>query len=106
MPFLSTATSFINSCCNFNLDFLRLVRVASMAAFGVGTVGTFGVASAATFGVGSAACSGVCSLVGILSKFGIRNNLLLKLSRLFSLALNKNLVFQVFLYVFQNSLIQ
>ena len=95
---MSIATSFINYCCNFNLDFLRLVCVASMAAFGVGTVGTFGVASAA--------CFGVCSLVGILYKLVIGNNLLLKLFKLFSLALNKNLILQVFLYVFQNSSIQ
>ena len=85
---------------------MRLVCVASMAAFGVGTVGTFGVASAAAFGVGSAACLGVCSLVGILYKFVIGNNLLLKLFKLFSLALNKNLIFQVFLYVLQNFSIQ
>ena len=54
-----------------------------------------GVASAAGFGVGSDATFGfvadfVGSLAGILSKFFIGNNLLLKLLRNFSLALNSN----------------
>ena len=56
--------SLINSCCKFNLDFLCLV--------------------------GYVASSGVGSRVGILSKFLIGNNLLLKLFRTFSLALNNN----------------
>ena len=56
--------SFINSCCNFNLALLCLV--------------------------GSVASSGVCSRFGILSKLFIGNNLVLKLLRTFSLALNNN----------------
>ena len=36
-------TSFINSCCNFNLDLLRLV--GSVATSGVGYVATSGVGS-------------------------------------------------------------
>ena len=66
--------SFLNSCCNFNLDFMCLV--------GVGSIFTFGVGSAALFGVGSR--------VGYLSKFFMGNNLLLKLLRTFSVALNDN----------------
>ena len=62
--FLSAIISFINSCCNFNLDFFCLV----------GSVSSFGVDSR----------------VGILSKFFIGNSLLLKLLRTFSLALNNN----------------
>ena len=53
-----------SSCCNFNLNFLCLV--------------------------GSVAGSDVGSRVGILSKFFIGNNLLIKLLRAFSLALNNN----------------
>ena len=49
-------------------------------------VGVASVGSVATSGVGSAAGSGV----GILSKFFLRNNLLLKLLRTFSLILNNN----------------
>ena len=58
--------SLINSCCNFHLDFLFLV------------------------GVFSAAGSAAGSCVRIVSKFFIGNNLLLKLLRTFSLALNNN----------------
>ena len=54
--------SLINSCCNFNFDFLYLV--------------------------GSVAGSGVGSRVGILSNFCIGNDLLLKLLRTFSLTLD------------------
>ena len=65
---------------------------------------------------GSVAVSGfvdgpsVGSCVGILCKFFIGNNLLLKVLRTFSLALNTNpklfkTFFQVFLYLYQNSLI-
>ena len=54
--------SLINSCCNFNLDFLYLF--------------------------GSVAGSGVGSRVGILSNFCIGNDLLLKLLRTFSLTLD------------------
>ena len=35
------------SCCNFSLDFLCLVGVASVAGFGIGSVATSGVSSAA-----------------------------------------------------------
>ena len=45
----------MNSCCNFNLHFLCLVGVASVAFFGVGSVATFGVgfaADSAIFSVG------------------------------------------------------
>ena len=61
---------------------------------------------------GSVAGSGVGSRVGVLFKFFSGNNLLLNLLRTFSLALNDNpklfkkYFFQVFLYLFQNSLIQ
>ena len=71
--------SFINLCCNFNLDFLSLVGVGSLTCFGVGSVATSG----SVFG-------SVGSRVGILSKFVIGNNLLLKLITTFSLALNNN----------------
>ena len=64
MSFLLAIISFIISCCNFNLDFLCLVR--------------------------SVANSGVGSRVGILSKFFIGKYLLLKLLRTFSLAVNNN----------------
>ena len=57
--------SFKNSCCNFNLDFLFLVGVAS-----VGSVATFGVVSVGS-AAGSAAGSAVGSHVGILSAFFI-----------------------------------
>ena len=76
--FLTTIISFINSCCNFNLDFLCLVGVASGTGFVVGSGGTFG----------SVAGSG-CH-VGILSKFFIGNTLLLELSRIFSLPQNND----------------
>ena len=60
---------------------------------------------------GFVATSGVGSRVGILSKFFIGINLLLNLLGTFSLALNNNPklfkkdFFQVFLYLYQNSLI-
>ena len=79
---------------------------------GVGSVAGFGVDSVATSGVGSTAGSSVGSLVGIAFKFFIANNLPLKLSRISFLVLNNNsklfkkYFFQVFLYLFQNSLIQ
>ena len=60
--------SFINSCCIFNLDLLYLIGY--VASSGVG--------------------SHVVSRVGIVSKFFIGNNLLLKLLKTFSLALNNN----------------
>ena len=47
MSFLLAILSFINFCCNFNLDFLCLVGVASVAYSGVGSVATFGVGFAA-----------------------------------------------------------
>ena len=96
MSFPSVIISLINSCCNFDLYFLCL----------------FGVGSVTGFGVGSAAGSCIRSHVGILSKFFIGNNLLLKLLRTFSLALNNNpklfkITFvQVFLSLFHNTLIQ
>ena len=65
----------MNSCSIFKLDFLCLVGVASVV-----------VDSAAS----SAAFSGVGSRVGILSKLFIGNNLLLKLLKTLSLALNNN----------------
>ena len=89
----------INFCFNFNLGFLCLVGVASIAGFGVGSAAVFGFSSAS----GYAAFSGVGSRVGILSKFFIGNRLQLKLFRTFSLALNnkaklfKKDFFQVFL---------
>ena len=51
-----------------------------------------GVVSVAGFGIGSVATSGSVagSRVGISSKFFIGNNLLLKLLRTYSLALNNN----------------
>ena len=61
---------------------------------------------------GSVAGSGVGSRVGVLFKFFSGNNLFLNLLRTFSLALNnspklfKKWFFQVFLYLFENSLIQ
>ena len=60
--------NFNHSCCNFNLDFLFLVAPVP----------------------GSVAGSDVGSCVGILSKFFIGNNLLLKSLRAFSLPLNNN----------------
>ena len=47
MSFLLAILSFINFCRNFNLDFLCLVGVASVAYSGVGSVATFGVGFAA-----------------------------------------------------------
>ena len=91
----SAIISFIHSYCNFNLDFLCLVD----------SVATSGVDS----GVGSVASSGVDSHIRSLSNFFIRNKLL----RTFSLALKNNpklflkkLFFQLFLCLYQNSLIQ
>ena len=61
--------------------------------------------------VGSAAGPAAGSCVGILSNFFIGNNLLLKLLRNFSFALNdslklfKNEVKKVLSYLYQNSLI-
>ena len=52
MPFSSAIISFINSCCNFSLDFLCLVGVAFVDGFGVGSFATSGVSSAAGCGVG------------------------------------------------------
>ena len=57
-----------------------------MSSLGVGSVATSGVGSVATSCVGSAGGS----RLAFLSKFLIRNNLLLKLLRTFSLALNNN----------------
>ena len=67
--------SFINSCSNFNLDFLCLD--GSFASCGV--------------------VSRVSSSVEILSKFFIGNSLLLKLLGTFSLAVNNNCFSIVFL---------
>ena len=64
--FPSTIILFINSYCNFNLNFSCLV------------------------GVDFAVCFGVGSPVGILSNFFIGNNLLLKLLKTFSLELSNN----------------
>ena len=63
ISFSSAIISFINSCWNFDLNYLCLVGVDS-----VDSVASFGVVS-----IGSAACaaagSGVGSRVGILSTF-------------------------------------
>ena len=67
--------------CNFYLDFLCLVGIASVAGLGIGSVATPGSASVSDF---------VRSCVDILSTFFTGNNLLLKLLRTFSLALNNN----------------
>ena len=62
--------------------------------------------------VGSVATSGVGSSVRVLSKIFIRNNLLFKLVRNFSLALKiilsylEKTIFQLPLYLYQNVLIQ
>ena len=86
MSFSSAIISFINSFCGSNLDFLCLVGVA------------------ATSGVVSVATSGVGLHVGILSKFFIGKNMLLKILREFPLALKSNPklskkdFFQLFLY--------
>ena len=53
-------------------------------------VGVSFIGSVATSGVGSAAGSGFVSHVGILSKFSIGDNLLLRPLRTCSLALNTN----------------
>ena len=57
-----------------------------MTSLGVGSVATSGVGSVATYCVGSAGGS----RLAFLSKFLIRNNLLLKLLKTFSLTLNNN----------------
>ena len=77
-----------------------------MCLVGVASLVGLGVCSAA----GSVAGSGVGSRVGLLSKFPIRNSLLLKLLRTFSLELNNNPsylknIFPSAFYLFQNSLI-
>ena len=87
-----------------------------MCSVGVSSVAGFGVSFVATFVVASAACSttfsGGGSRVEVLSNFFIGINLLLKLSRTFSVALNNNpklfkkTFFQVFLHLFQSSWIQ
>ena len=84
---MSTIISFINSCCNINLDLLYFADVASVAGFGIGSVATFDV----DFTAGSAAFSGAGSRLEILSRFFIGNDLLLKLLKTFSFALNYNL---------------
>ena len=77
--------------------------VFAFVAF-VAFVGSFATSA---FYAGSVTGSGVALRVGILSKFYIRNNLLLKLWRTFSLAINDNpnsfkkKNFQVFLYLSQ-----
>ena len=76
--FSSFLISFKKFSRNFNEDILRLV----FACFAY-------VGSAATFGVSSAVTSSVVSRVGILSRFFIGDNLLLKL-RTFSLTLKSN----------------
>ena len=58
---MAAVISFINFCCNFNSDFFYLVGYVASSGFG--------------------------SLVGILSKFFIRNKVFWKLLRTFSLAL-------------------
>ena len=63
-------TLFINSCCNFNLDFFWLI--GSVAGFDA----TSFVGSATGPVAGSAAGSDVGWRVGILSKFFTGNNLL------------------------------
>ena len=65
---------FKNSSRNFNEDILRLVFVFVIF---VATSGSVAIS-------GSVAGPGVGSRVGILSKFFIENNLLLKLLKLFS----------------------
>ena len=62
LSFSSAIISFINFSCSFNLDFFCLV--------------------------GSVPTSGVGSRAGLLCKFFIGNNMLLKLLRTFSLAIN------------------
>ena len=65
-----------------------------MCSVGVSSVAGFGVSFVATFVVASAACSttfsGGGSRVEVLSNFFIGINLLLKLSRMLSVALNNN----------------
>ena len=74
---------------------MRFVFAFVFVAF-VGSVSTSGVDSVATFGV------------GILYKFFIGNNLLLKLLRTFSLGVNndpklfKKAIFQLFYYFYLN----
>ena len=67
-----------NFILNFNLAFLCLVGVASVANFGVGSA------------TASAAFSGFGSRDEIFSKFFIGNYLFLKLLRTFPLPLNNN----------------
>ena len=76
--FSSAIILFIYYCCNFSLDFLCLVSVASVVGFGISSVVTSGVVSATGW------------RVGISSKLFIGNNLFSKLIRAFSLALNNN----------------
>ena len=84
ISFLLTIISFMNSCRNFNLEFLWLVSFF--------------------------ASSGVGSRVEILSKFFIGNSMFLKLLRTFSPAGNNNpkviikRLFQLFFYLYLNSL--
>ena len=96
--FSSLLISFKIISCNFN-EYVFHLSFAFIAFIG----------SAATSG--SVAGSGVGSSVEISSIFFVGNNLMLKLLRTFSLALSNNTksfkkdFFQMFLYLFQNSLI-
>ena len=96
--FSSLLISFKIISCNFN-EYVFHLSFAFIAFIG----------SAATSG--SVASSGVGSSVEISSIFFVGNNLMLKLLRTFSLALSNNTksfkkdFFQMFLYLFQNSLI-
>ena len=75
--FSSFLISFENSSRNFNGNILRLFF--AFVAF-LGSVATSGFVAG----------SGVGWRVGTLSKYFVWNNMLLKLSRIFSLALNNN----------------
>ena len=89
---------------NFNEEILHLV-FALVA--GSGSFATSGSVTGSFVTSGSVAGSGVGSCVVILSKFFIGNNLLLKLLRAFSLALNNSpQLCKKFSTFFQNSLIQ
>ena len=98
--------SFQNFSQNFNEDILRLVfAFVGSCATSNSVAGSFATSGSVS---GTAAGSGV----EILSKFFIGNNLILKLLRTFSLALNNNpkiflkyFFLQVFLHLFQISFI-
>ena len=88
--FFLFSMSFKTFLHNFDKHTLRSVFAFDAFVSFVGSVASSGSVASPVATSGSVASSGVGSPVGILSKIFLGNNLLLKLLRTFSLAVNYN----------------